>query len=100
MELRAHEDTKRNSICKVKFHFFFDLLKKSNKIDVADTEFEWEISSDPQQRLYLSQDTYRMMEVMNNATATVYTRHNMDGNGKVYHAGEDFDEWIDFEDCG
>ena len=92
MELRAHEDTKRNSICKVKFHFFFNLLKKSNKIDVADTEFEWEISSDPQQRLYLSQDSYRMMEVMNNLTATVYTRHNMDSNGKVYHAGEDFDE--------
>ena len=80
MELKVHEDTDDVSECKVRFHFYFELLRQKvrSKLD----QFEWDINSDPKQHLYLSKDTRRLMEVVNNYTATVYTRGNIDDQGK------------------
>lgn len=36
--------------------------------------FDWDVNYDPNQRLYLSKNTKRMMEVINNFAATVYKR--------------------------
>ena len=44
--------------------------------------FDWAISADPRQRLYLSKDTKRLMEVVNNFVATVYQRVNIDKQGR------------------
>jgi hypothetical protein len=62
----------------LKFHFFFDLIHKPEDKEDKLKEFEWDISSDLQQRLYLSKDTTKMMEVINNFTARVYLRNNID----------------------
>ena len=45
-------------------------------------QFDWAISAAPQQRLYLSKDTTRLMEVVNNFVATVYRRVNVDKQGR------------------
>ena len=77
MELKSHEDTKDTtgfSSCKLRFHFFFHLLQK---LDLQHLQnYDWDVNSTPQQRLYLSRDTQRLMEVINNFTATVYRRSN------------------------
>ena len=75
LELRTHEDTESYSQCKVRFHFIFGLIKKQMLSNHY--QFDWDISSDPQQRLYLSRDTMRMMEVINGFIATVYSRVNI-----------------------
>ena len=49
------------------------------------SKFEWDIASNPVQRLYLSEDTKSMMEVINNIAATVYTRVNVDDGGHAIH---------------
>ena len=76
MELRTHEDTKDNSQCRLRFHFIFDLIKKKKRDYLK--SFDWDVNSDPIQRLYLSQDTTRLMEVINNVIATVYVRQNVE----------------------
>ena len=45
MELKVHEDTDDVSECKVRFHFYFELLRQKvrSKLD----QFEWDINSDP-----------------------------------------------------
>ena len=51
--------------------------------------FEWDVNSNPIQRLYLSRDTKLMMEVINNFAATVYKRVNIDKMGKSVNAEVD-----------
>ena len=72
------------SKCKVKFHFVFD---KVTSLGESTEFFEWGSSDKPIQRLYLSQDTNLLMEVINNFTATIYKRENVSIG-------------IDEEDCG
>ena len=79
MELKVHEDTKETSECRLKFHFIFDMIRKQKSEELK--EFDWDISSNPIQRLYLSKDTTRMMEVINNQIATVYYRVNFFSEG-------------------
>ena len=74
----------------MKFHFTFNLIKSEENSQLD--EFEWDINSDPHHRLYLSKDTTRLMEVINNFVATVYYRINKTDNKNV-------DE-PDKEDCG
>lgn len=80
MELKVHEDTMDLSSCKVRFHFYFELLRQKTRDSLS--VFEWDVNSNPRQYLYLSKDTKRLMEVINNYTATVYYRGNIDENGK------------------
>lgn len=81
MELKVHDDTKSHSECQVRFHFFFELLRPKVRDELE--EFDWDINSNPKQHLYLSQDTMRLMEVVNNFAATVYYRGNIDENGTI-----------------
>ena len=39
--------------------------------------FDWDVNSNPVQRLYLSENTFYMMEVTNNFIANVYYRVNV-----------------------
>ena len=80
MELRTYEDTKQRSELKVRFHFLFDLIKKVNRPELE--QFDWNVDSKPLQRLYLSQDTTRLLEVTNNFIGTVYYRKDLDISGK------------------
>ena len=72
MQLKTHEDTEAGSECKLRFHFFFKKLAEKKRAYLKD--FGWDVNNRPNQRLYLSRDTNRLMEVINNFTATVYTR--------------------------
>ena len=81
MELKVHGDTGSHSECRVRFHFFFDLLRQQNQEKL--NEFDWNINAKPRQHLYLSQDTMRLMEVVNQFTATVYYRGNIDEHGLI-----------------
>jgi len=45
MELRTHEDTKQRSELKVRFHFLFDLIKKVNRPELE--QFDWNVDSKP-----------------------------------------------------
>ena len=76
MQLKTHEDTKAGSECKLLFQFDFKMLAQKKRDYLKD--FDWDVNYEPSQRLYLSQDTKRLMEVINNFTATVYTRVDMD----------------------
>ena len=42
-----------------------------------ENNFDWDISARPIQRLYLSHDTTRLMEVINNIFAVVYRRYDV-----------------------
>ena len=83
MQLSVHEDNKNEidgkSIVKCRFHFLFDVIRKKHR-DYLEA-FDWDVCSDPIQRLYLSKDTTRMMEVINNFIGTVYYRVNVDDDG-------------------
>ena len=79
MELKVHEDTEIESECRLRFHFIFDMIKPKAREKLKD--FTWDISSNLSQRLYLSQDTTRMMEVVNNYVATIYYRVNFEPEG-------------------
>ena len=45
MELRSHEDTKALSSCKLRFHFFFELLKKKELLHLKN--YDWDVNSSP-----------------------------------------------------
>lgn len=60
----------------MRFHFLFSLIKESKKSSLLD--FDWDIKSSPCQRLYLSRDTTKLMEVINNFVATIYYRVDVD----------------------
>ena len=76
MELKTHEDTSEGSQCRLRFHFIFDIIKRRPKKHLE--AFDWDVNSAPMQRLYLSRDTTKMMEVINNFIATVYRRVDVD----------------------
>ena len=76
MKLQTHEDTGKLSECRLKFHFMFECIKQKAREDFE--IFEGDISSNPVQRIYLSRDTTRLMEVINDFIATVYERSNVD----------------------
>ena len=61
------------------FHFFHELLQYQDNDDLKD--FDWDVNSMPKQRLYLSKDTTKMMEVTNNFVAIVYERVNVNDLG-------------------
>ena len=82
MELKVYEDTTEESECRLRFHFIFDMLKSKTRQKLED--FIWDVSSNPSQRLYLSHDTTRLMEVINNYVATVYYRVNFEPEGTDY----------------
>ena len=65
MQLASHEDrvSEVGSECTLKFHFFFLLLRWQP--DERLKAYEWDINSNLKQRLYLSKNTYRMLEVIN-----------------------------------
>ena len=76
MELKTHEDTKNGSQVNLLFHFTFP--KIYNHPNVSDhSKNSWDINTNPRQRLYLSQDTKLLMEVINNFIGTVYERINV-----------------------
>ena len=80
MQLSVHEDhPDRKSECSVRFQFVFDIIRKKERDYLKD--FDWDVCSTPEQRLYLSKDTTKMMEVINNFIATVYYRVNIDDDG-------------------
>ena len=51
MQLRVHEDEPKGlSECKVRFHFFFELLKKKVRENSGEAKlslFEWDVNSNP-----------------------------------------------------
>ena len=69
MELRTHEDTKDFSECKLKFHFMHDMIVPQQRDYLK--KFDWDINSKPVQRLFLSRDSLRMMEVLNDFSAII-----------------------------
>ena len=50
-------------------------------------DFDWDINSAPRQRLYLSKDTTRLFEVINNFIGTVYYRTDINDMGKSINKG-------------
>ena len=68
-----------------------------------DIDSEWDLGDDPVQHLYLSRSTKRMMEVINNRFAIVYTRKNISEPGntvrEMANQGEDQVE-VEVEDDG
>ena len=86
MQLRTREDFEKKkfkkSECKLRFHFYFSLIKQQDHEDLKMKDFEWDINTKPVQRLWLSKDTKLLMEVINNFIGTVYKRVNIgvDGN--------------------
>ena len=75
MELRTHEDTGGFSNCRLRFHFLFDMIKRRERQHLKN--FDWDVNSNPVQRLYLSENTFYMMEVTNDFIANVYYRVNV-----------------------
>ena len=49
------------------------------------SKFEWDINTEPVHRIYLSKDTKRLMEVINNFVAIVYYRVNVGENLKTVY---------------
>ena len=93
MQLRVHEDTGGASQCEVRFHFLFPLIKTMPRQKLK--SFSWDINSAPVQRLWLSKDTSRMMEVINDFIGTVYKRVDIDDTGEEIQ-----DEENQLEDVG
>ena len=64
--------------CKVLFTFIHRIIKKNKKedtiLDDKMADLECDLSVDPVQRMYLSKNTKKMMEVINNRFAIVYER--------------------------
>lgn len=62
---------------KIIFHFDFPLFRKVNNV-ILD-KFDWDLGVEPDQRLILSKDTKKLLEVINNQAAFVYYRRNING---------------------
>ena len=80
MQLKTHPDTKGFSECKLRFHFLFESIIAKEREYLKD--FDWDVSKAPSHRLYLSKDTTKLMEVVNNFIATIFYRVNIDDTGK------------------
>ena len=87
--MKVHEDTKSGSQINTLFHFTFP--KFQNHEDEGFASNCWDINTNPRQRLYLSKDTTRLMEVINNVIGTVYIRVNIDENNRVIEGSEGAD---------
>ena len=82
VEDKKEEERFLNSIkseCKLLFHFFHKLLypfkRDANVLD-KDTESDWFLTHDNiKQRLYLSEDAEKMLEVVQNRLAFLYWRY-------------------------
>ena len=83
MELKTFEDTSFVNTCRCLFNFNFKLIQKEPKEYLK--MFDFDITQNPIQRLYLSKDTKLLMEVINGFVATVYERFNVDDNGNYYN---------------
>ena len=106
MQLRTFDDTGLVNECKVAFHFMHRLIKKkksANDDDLIDPE--WDFGQDSIQRLYLSRNTKKLMEVINNRFAIIYKRRNVDSSGEVLPTEENLQDAglkdpLDDEDTG
>ena len=81
MYLKVHGDTKSFSKCGLLFHFTFPLIQKKEREYLK--SYDWDVDSEPVQRLWLSKDTTLMMEVINDFIGSVYKRVNIDSNGNM-----------------
>ena len=63
-------------------------LRKKIHANSKDRQFEWDTSHKTIQRLYLSRDTSRLMEIINNAVAVIYTRSNVPNSMESYVAND------------
>ena len=108
MELQTIDDFAQNgeskmNQSKLRFHFFHKTinqeredqkmretksLRKKIHINSTDRQFEWDTSHKTIQRLYLSRDTKRMLEIINNAVAVIYTRSNVMESKDAYVAND------------
>ena len=59
--------------------------------------FDWDINSNPVQRLYLSENTLYMMEVTNDFIANVYYRVNVTEDLTTIRDADDFGSPTDLE---
>ena len=74
ISLKVHEDTKSQSQCDLKFKFLFPKLRKKPTIVGADKKVDYEDEQQSIQHLYLSRDTTKLMEVIDNQVASIYYR--------------------------
>ena len=70
----------------MRFHFIFDIIKEIKNPMLK--QFDWDVNSEPIQRLYLSRDTTKMMEVINNFIASVYYRVDITADGSTFNVDE------------
>ena len=75
---REKEDDRRNE-CKLLFHFDFKIIKPKKRKHLMTQD--WDVNSNPVQRLILSRDTRLLMEVINGFVAEVYERVDVDELG-------------------
>jgi len=66
----------QGSEVKMILHFVFPKYQKH--VSTEGSDYAWDIRTNPVQRLYLSQDTNLLMEVVSNYIGTVYERENLD----------------------
>ena len=96
MELQTCEDLgDQLNKCRCLFHFNFKLIKKAPKEYLK--VFDFDVTQNPIQRLYLSADTKLLMEVINGFVATVYERFNIDDNGNEYRLNGDEGQKVKWE---
>ena len=70
--LQNYEDTGKIPQCTLHFHFFHKLF--ANNKDFHLKQLEWTFDKNAKQRLYLSQDTFSMLEVINERLGVLYNR--------------------------
>lgn len=83
MQLRTFDDSGEINECKISFHFMHRLIRKNKTTDESWIDPEWDFGDDSVQRLYLSRNTMRLMEVINNTFAIVYNRRYVDSKGEI-----------------
>ena len=70
LKLRSHSDTNEGPEVTLAFHFFHKLFANNENEFVKD--LHWTLNKDVQQRLYLSQNTHRLLEVINQRLGIIY----------------------------
>lgn len=95
MSLKVHEDTKGQSQCELLFHFYFPKIKdpppQNSNDPMMRQKYDWDVSKQPVQHLYLSKDTTKLMEVINGYIATIYIRVNKATDDSQPHEFEEAD---------
>ena len=75
------------------------IKKRRTKEDILiDPEFDF--GEDAIQRLYLSRNTKRLMEVISNRFAIIYKRRNVDSSGEILPTLEESESTEDDGDSG